>query len=62
MPEHQKQEAPVAGGVAGALGGSDKLLDFGRNKVFSVAHHFVQCLDVSKLRNASNNVGAIFQL
>jgi hypothetical protein len=42
MPEHQEQQAPVAGRVTAAFGSLQELLDFGRNEVFSVAHHFVQ--------------------
>jgi len=30
------------------------------NQVFTVAHHFVECLGVWKARNASNGVGFRF--
>lgn len=41
MPEHEEQEAPVAGLVPGPLGGGKELLDFVAGEVFSFLHHFV---------------------
>jgi hypothetical protein len=41
MPEHQEQEAPVAGRVAAVFRHLQELLDFGSNEVFAVVHRFV---------------------
>ncbi len=60
VPEHQEQQASVAGRVAGALGGGYELLDFGGNQVFSLGHHFVQCLGWQKPRNASKGAEPVF--
>ena len=38
MPEHQKEQATVAGFVPTALDGGYKLPDFRKNKVFSIIH------------------------
>jgi hypothetical protein len=39
VPEHQEQQAAVAGLVAAALGGSDELADLGESEVFSGFHY-----------------------
>ncbi len=61
MPEHQKHKALVAARVAAALGGVHELLDFGRNEVFAVTHHFVQCWGYQKPRNARNGAESLFE-
>jgi len=42
MPEYQQEKARVAGFVPCAFDGSYALVDFGRNRVSTVAHHGVQ--------------------
>ena len=41
VPEHEQEQAPVAGLVPAAPGGGNQAADFGQNEVFSVVHHFV---------------------
>jgi hypothetical protein len=53
MPKHQQQQTAVAGRVAAALRNLHELFDFGKNQVFSLVHHFVQCSGIEKPRNAS---------
>jgi hypothetical protein len=61
VPEHQEQQAPVAGRVAAAFGDFHELLDFGGNEVFAVAHHFVQCSGARRGRKPAPLLGSIFQ-
>jgi hypothetical protein len=42
------------------FGGLQELLDFSGNEVFTVVHHFVQCLECQNLLNASNGAGSVF--
>ena len=55
-PHPQQEKAAVTGGVAAARDGRYELINLGGNQVFSVAHHFVQCLEAGIARNASNGV------
>lgn len=41
VPEHEQEQAPVAGLVPATPGGGNQAADFGQNEVFSVVHHFV---------------------
>ena len=41
VPEHEQEQATVAGLVPAAPGGGNQAVDFGQNEVFSVVHHFV---------------------
>jgi hypothetical protein len=61
MPEHQQEQAPVAGFIPATLRGGNQLLNFGRNKVFSVAHRFVSCWGVLTGRKPASILKVIFK-
>jgi hypothetical protein len=41
MPEHEEQEAAIAGFIPGPLGGSKKLVHLKAGQMFSLVDHFV---------------------
>jgi len=61
MPEHQKQQASVAGCVTAIFRGVHELLNLGGNQVFAVVHRFVQCLGVVRGRKPASLLENVFQ-